>query len=175
MRRGLRRYSMNDARPCTNPHSGSQAWCDATTPLDEIDYPIDSIVECFDWPKDDSRWPVVCARCQQPFTEKDHRDVARHMLYRRSGTEELLTLHEAKPGDMWNAWWLQQRFRGPDGLALIVKLPGNGDWVIDGPSQQHPAPNAWTRTGTPPLITVSPSILTDHYHGWLRDGILSDV
>jgi hypothetical protein len=75
---------------------------------------------------------------------------------------------------MWDAWWMPSP-KGPDGRYLVVRLPGNHEWAIDGPSSQHREPGAWTRTGTPPRITASPSILAGDYHGWLRDGVLSDA
>ena len=30
----------------------------------------------------------------------------------------------------------------------------------------------WTRTGEPPNVTVTPSIVFDGWHGWVRDGEL---
>jgi hypothetical protein len=55
---------------------------------------------------------------------------------------------------------------------IIVWLPGNGWWNIDMKSSD--GGEGWQVTGEPPNLTASPSILTEDYHGWLRDGVLSD-
>ena len=65
---------------------------------------------------------------------------------------------------------------------LTVKLPSGSEWNMDrgriinaqGHHQGNPLPQ-WTRTGEPPNVTATPSI--NHqgcYHGWLRDGVLTD-
>lgn len=59
----------------------------------------------------------------------------------------------------------------PDGRVIMVKTPG-GDWLIDQISSQG---SFWTRTGEPPNITASPSIICGSYHGWLRNGELIEV
>jgi hypothetical protein len=49
--------------------------------------------------------------------------------------------------------------------------PG-GEWAIDMPSIDG---GKWSRTGTVPKISVTPSILIpDKYHGFLTDGTLRD-
>ena len=56
-----------------------------------------------------------------------------------------------------------------DPPSLHVKIPGGADWNIDRHDRR------WTRTGEAPCVTVTPSI--NHqgvYHGWLRDGVLTD-
>jgi hypothetical protein len=65
----------------------------------------------------------------------------------------------------------------PDGRCLVVKVPsldGRGTlWPIDHPSTGDGP--GWTRTGTPPNVTASPSInYVGEYHGWLQNGVLSD-
>lgn len=106
-------------------------------------------------------------------------------FYRRADTGLTMLLDEAPAGAMWNAWWIGRESRvykgpgsfiGPDGIALMVKTPG-GDWFVDGPANNGPG---WTRSGAPPRVTASPSILIPHgrgasrepYHGWLRNGVL---
>lgn len=95
------------------------------------------------------------------------------------------------PGAMWDAdWWHGTDKAGPDGLCLIVKLPNNSDWAIDGRCyncdspcktcgiqyQHHPfwaGPDGgvcmyedvrphkcWVRHGVPPLITVDKNGVT---------------
>jgi hypothetical protein len=86
------------------------------------------------------------------------------------------TLREAPAGAMWDAHWFEDTWSGPDGRSLMVKLPFGHEWLIDGPSSSG---GRWSRTGEPPKITVTPSILVKSergdYHGWLRDGVLVDA
>lgn len=59
------------------------------------------------------------------------------------------------------------------GPLLHVKLPTNRFWCPDRPASNSGLP--WQRTGTPPHVTCSPSIdCPSGYHGWLRDGVLTD-
>ena len=59
----------------------------------------------------------------------------------------------------------------PEYTSLIVMTPG-GEWAIDMPSIDG---GKWSRTGTVPKISVTPSILIpDKYHGFLTDGTLRD-
>ena len=77
---------------------------------------------------------------------------------------------------------------GPDGKSLVVILPVNGhQWYVDSiasncPEKDRPH-NCWTRTGTPPDVTVGKgackcdgagSIRSPGYHGHLVDGTFSD-
>jgi hypothetical protein len=83
----------------------------------------------------------------------------------------------ATEGAMWDAEWFRAcrddvtglaYDRNPDGIVLCVRCPG-GDWLVDGPSKGG---GSWSRTGTVPFVTVTPSILQPSYHGWLRNGVL---
>lgn len=169
IRRSLRRYSGD--RKCPN---GPFGYCNAEVPLDDIDYPVRAVIESFFIPHGDLRWPKGCPVCGVPFVDADTWQVFVDTLHRRSGTGEIVALRQAQPGDMWDAYWMPYT-KNADGRCLVVKLPNGHDWMIDGPSQQHPEPGAWTRTGTPPNISASPSILAADYHGWLRNGVLSTV
>lgn len=129
------------------------------------------------WPHDDPRWPTTCT-CGYVFAEDDTWQLNFDTLYRRVDNGEEFTVRDAPAGSLWNAEWLKSEKRvGPDGLNLMLRLPGGGDWNIDGPSNNGPG---WTRSGTPPLLTVTPSILahgdTPHldcyYHGFLTNGVL---
>jgi hypothetical protein len=120
---------------------------------------------------DDPRWPVQCA-CGEPFTEKDTWQIFQDGIWSRPDTGEELTLRQWQkvPGAMWDAWWYHTTWVGPDGLSLVVALPDGREWLMDGPAKGSNRP--WTRTGVPPIVTATPSILTPGYHGWLRDGVL---
>jgi hypothetical protein len=95
-------------------------------------------------------------------------------------TESGEKIDPAPPGAMWNAHWFREcrhesglyYDRNPDGIVLCVRTPG-GDWIVDGPSfRDKKESGSWTRTGTIPNVTVTPSILQPNYHGWLRNGQL---
>lgn len=131
---------------------------------------------------DDARWPAVCAACGYVFRPEDPWQVNHHTIYRRADSGELLTLEEAPAGAMWNAWWMVERRtkRGPgtwvgdDGISLHVRTPG-GDWCVDAPPAG--GNGGWTRSGTPPDVTASPSIVIgqpERYHGFLRAGWLEE-
>lgn len=70
----------------------------------------------------------------------------------------------------------ERRFRRP---PLLVFLPGVGWWCVDSAysanGQPVPSRESWAVTGEPPRITLSPSVdLPGLYHGWIRDGVISD-
>lgn len=121
--------------------------------------------------KRDPRWPTHC-ECGYEFKPTDYWQHNFNVMYRScaGSGDDLWVLSQAPAGAMWNADWMSDQWKGPDGLCLIVKTPG-GDWMIDAPSSQGPG---WRREGTPPRITVRPSILLPTYHGWLNDGVLEE-
>lgn len=126
----------------------------------------------------DKRWPAACA-CGYKFRENDERQVVSDLIYRRIDTGEQMTLREAPPGAMWDAWWLREAnlgrvaYGGPDGRVISVKTPV-GAWVLDGPSIDRPE-QKWARTGEPPKITAWPAIQINfplRYHAFLTSGVL---
>lgn len=136
---------------------------------------------------DDPRWPVECPHCGYVFTDDDSRQVNQDIVYRRPDTGEEWAGHTLPTGAMFDAPWYHAFGVGPDEIALVVVLPPmtEGDtrglwWHVDGParSEGHTKPGAWTRTGdpkaVPPTVDVNPSILTPSYHGYLRNGVLTD-
>jgi hypothetical protein len=172
IRRSLRRFRSSDIK-CPKPYQGWD-YCNAECFIDELPYPIKQVVESYSFPHDDPRWPNACTGCGAPFKDDDTWQVFVDTLYTRSDTGEVTTIREAPAGAMWDSWWMPDAYRNKtDGLALILKLPGGHTWGVDGPSSSHKEAGAWTRTGTPPKLTASPSILVPGgYHGWLRDGVL---
>lgn len=144
----------------------------------------------------DPRWPAICQGCGRPFEDGDERQVWTERLYRRADTGDLRVLHSkmqppdvpmAEPGAMWDAVWIPEPWRGPDGISLMVRCPRNDggpgmcpDWPVDMPSTG--SGGLWVRAGDPRAgaVTVSPSISIGKdqgpgsYHGWLQDGVLSD-
>lgn len=73
-----------------------------------------------------------------------------------------------------NHAYLSPRYRdGSGGMPHFIALPGGGTWspwcvsTGDGPG--------WEVSGSPERLTATPSInAVGSYHGWLRDGVLSD-
>jgi hypothetical protein len=128
--------------------------------------------------KADPNWPQTCDCGNYTFTDQDMWQHFYLHVYRRDDTGEEVTLDDAPPGAIWNAFWMLEGkglspgglYCGPDGLCLVIKTPG-GEWMIDGPASNGPRDKpGWTRTGTPPNLTATPSILCGDFHGWLRDG-----
>ena len=132
----------------------------------------------------DERWPISCNVCDYRFADIDTWQHNTHVLWAiQDGGDVpddigLWTMHDLPVGAIWNAHWMGDHYRGSDGLCLVVKTPG-GDWMIDGPSRSNGKTGpGWTRTGTPPNITVRPSIgmgqpgSPRYYHAFLTDGVL---
>jgi len=166
MRRCLRRYASESECPVAPGYHDARGQiekCRATRD-DAGHYDGGGSVEDF---AGDPRWPTDCA-CGYVFAESDARQVFVELLY-GNGEGREMTIAEMPPGAMFDVAWTHEK--GPDGRSLAVKLPGGPHdvWFIDGPSTSG---GYWTRTGEPPRLTVSPSILTPKYHGFLRDGTL---
>ena len=110
-------------------------------------------------------------------------------LWRRADTGELMKLHDAPPGAMYYATWLEDiecMQKGPDGHVLMVVTPG-GAWNTDSQAsnctmKQDTKHRCWCRHGTPPLVTCDKvgltcaagagSIKKGSYHGFLTNGVL---
>ena len=95
-----------------------------------------------------------------------------------------------KPGDMWYAPWFipkeyvegnesyylsPEYFRDHYGKRdpIVVCVPGGAHWIVDSKANNMNG-HGWTVTGQVPNITCNPSIGISKYHGWLKEGILSD-
>jgi hypothetical protein len=165
-----RRFTYSSETQC------AKAWGhDAVVVLERVDYPLENNLHgesLLPTNHLDPRWPSVCSVCGYAFLEGDQWQVNRSRLFTRSDTSELVTLMGAPPGAMWYADWLYDEYRNAqDGHTLVVKTPG-GDWIVDGTSKNNGP--GWTRTGVPPMVTASPSIVCGSYHGWLKDGKLQE-
>lgn len=158
-RMSLRRYGRRDIAPCS--------CCNARRPISTTDDMDEASGDS--WPHDDERWPLSCDACGRTFDDEDRYQLFHERLYRTVDGREM-TLAEAPPGAMWNGdWWPDPGT--PDGLFLIVRLPGGGDFYVDG---EAVGGGGWTRNGVAPKLTVRPSIrqMTTGYHGYLVDGFL---
>lgn len=87
-------------------------------------------------PKDDPRWQEMrCERCGILFTEADgNKQLWAEHLHSGSPDGKLYTLRDAPAGAMWDAKWMHDYdwAVGPDGIALMVRLPNGWDWHVDG-------------------------------------------
>jgi hypothetical protein len=121
----------------------------------------------------ETRWPTVCDVCGEPFP--DHGVVRQiyqePLLLMPDGREVTIAPGSAPPGAMWDTPWMVDCWQGKDGRCLTVRLPSGEDWCID---SQAASGGFWTRTGEPPLLTVTPSIKSNRYHGYLNAGVLTD-
>lgn len=177
VRRSLRRYSTGGAK-CRGPVS----YHNARVPIDVVEdagQPSGDL-----WPHDDARWPASCDACAYQFTGPDVWMLDLDREYVRRDTGDVATLRTFGPGAMWFADWMlaegSDRWRGPDGHCLAVKLPNGIDWVIDSYANNCDAPclecgqpfsrhlngeipcrslnprahKCWVRHGTVPRITV---------------------
>lgn len=105
---------------------------------------------------------------------------------------------QIRPGDCWLAPWLidcpdswfatslspeYKRDWANKRAPLIIRLPCGSDWQPDakfGDGHGGLKENGWMVTGEVPNITAMPSINADShvkawgYHGWLKNGELSD-
>jgi hypothetical protein len=163
----------------------ARAWA-GETPVEqhEVGYfePVDR--DALLVPHNDPRWPQQCG-CGYRFTPDDNYSSSASTIYCNPETGEEYLLRDAPVGAMWYADWMCHgippersgpgTFRGPDGHCLNMQLPGDWDWCIDGPATNG---DGWTRTGTPPNVTASPSVWANApkgWHGWLRNGELVEA
>jgi len=135
---------------------------------------------------EDAPWPRQCP-CGRLFLLNE-RQTFTDRIYRRTDTGEEMTLRDAGPGAMWDADWMGDFWKGPDGRCLVVKCPNGREWMIDSRASNCTSPidnehKCWIRHGEPPNITVDKngktcaagagSIQAGDYHGFLRNGILT--
>lgn len=158
--------------------------CEAIVPIGEADLVLSEHRSVPELPiaPDDPRTPAHCDRCRRAFAPEVRPVIWQEPIYEASDGRQftirppgsrLGELPPAPAGAMWVADWIEpgDGWTGPDGLCLMLRLPDGTDWMIDGPTRSG---GGWSRTGTPPQITANPSIAAPGYHGWLRDGVLSD-
>lgn len=125
--------------------------------------------------------PKTCDYCNKPFGPYDRISLGYPEYY--IGATHLLTRHDLPAGAMWDAGEYYKdwdRYKSPDGIIVVVKLPNGLEFMPDGPATNRKEVPAWTRTGDPKLanLTVQGSIASGkkgtskYYHGFLRNGIL---
>ncbi|GAC1521610.1 MAG: hypothetical protein NVS3B1_06000 [Marmoricola sp.] len=149
----------------------------------------------------DPRWPTKCSECAYTFVDGDHWQVWTEGIWVRSDTGERFVLHQsapatslgipsAPPGACWDAHWMGDWAKGPDGICLMVRLPNGHDWMVDAEASNCTRPGdrshrCWVRSGDPRTgsVTVGKdgetcsagagSIAAGDYHGFLTGGVLT--
>lgn len=120
----------------------------------------------------DERWPTRCD-CGYQFTEDDHWQVNQHLIYESADGRRAWIDHahgkKPTPGAMFDTFW-RPELRKEDGRAISVICPDGTVWCID---DEATSGGHWSRQGSPPCLTVSPSIQTPEYHGHLNNGVLT--
>lgn len=193
---GLRRYSHAGGGDLTC--AGGYHSALVYTGFEPADYGPEGYLEVRPMVETDPRWPTTCERCDYEFAEDDHWQMWQEQVYRRTDTGGLRVLHSgapapeapaAEPGASWDAWWLPEPYRGPDGIALMVRCPDGHDWLVDSRASNCTLPDddvhqCWVRHGDPRecRITVDKSgvtcsagagsIQTPNWHGFLHAGQL---
>lgn len=92
---------------------------------------------------------------------------------------------DRRPGMVWfaQAKWADSASMSPNYLRdwkaqrppLVIALPDGTTWCPDQcPAWGSNVDEGWKVTGDIPNISAHPSIGKPGYHGWLRDGVLSD-
>lgn len=120
----------------------------------------------------DPRWPEACV-CGRPFIASDEWQVDVERLYAGFEDGRLRSLRDpdVPPGAIWDADWMPDTYRGPDGKAWCLRLPAGIDWIVHGPSADG---RKWNVIGIPPAISVSPSIAANGlYHGFVQGGLVT--
>lgn len=156
-RRDLRRYQSGNG-------CAAGGYCDATVTIAEVSWEEHEQVHGDNWPHDDPRWPRGCDRCPYEFTSEDHWQRNDCQVYALPDGTEFAWWGDpgkaAPPGTMIRADWYPS---GDRGEAWLVVLPDGGTWIT---TQEATGGGYWIVTGTPPGISVSPSIHHNAPHGW---------
>lgn len=145
----------------------------------------------------DPRWPNVCERCGwamptitrwdtvSRFDGSVNLQVNQEPIYRRASDGSEWPMQGLPAGAMFDCYWHHDHWVGVDGISLMIVTPYSGNdnraamWIPDGMANNAPGViPAWQRVGdprNPPSLTITPSIQTGTYHGWLRAGKLVDA
>lgn len=170
IRRSLRRYA---------PGSCGLSGCgyhNAQVEIEPATAPIGATTPWYESDAADPRWPRACA-CSFEFLDSHERQVFAERLYKCSNTEALSTFREAPAGAFCWADYLKDspgsiyhRARG-GGPHLFLRCPGGGWWDLDAKASNG---EGWEWKGVPPLVSATPSIVCNSYHGFLTDGVLRE-
>jgi hypothetical protein len=179
--RTLRRYSLIDGEGTCPREPGEYSCHNASVPIGVAgmvwsagDEYSDKYVSALDVSlyAGDPRWPTHCG-CGYEFLDDDPWQVNQEPIYESADGRTAWTspAHERQPtpGAMFDTFW-RTGLRKEDGLAISVVCPNGAVWCIDAKASSG---GYWSRTGTAPNITVTPSIVAGDYHGFLQAGVLT--
>lgn len=168
-RRSLRRYATRGEIKCPGGYHN------ASTDIGDVNESQHAEASGDNWPHDDARWPQACGSCGYVFAPGDRWQRSDRPVYRLPDGTEFALRHSlgttAPPGTMIRAAWYDEYAKRP-GESWLIALPDGGEWIT---TQEATGGGAWTVTGVPPLITVTPSIWHNSpagWHGWICDGEL---
>jgi len=186
--RWLRRFTFSDR---SDPACVDRYGHSAKVRIEDVD---GEVASGDSWPHDDPRWPTSCERCGYVFQRADEWQLFAWHEYAGGGQTFTLAYGEAPVGAMYDAAWLPDNYRGPDGIALAVMCPQKAtskalDWLVDSRASNCTMPDdivhqCWVRHGDPRTepVTVDKngltcaagggSIMIGDWHGFLRDGML---
>jgi hypothetical protein len=174
-RRDLRRFTFTVKVPrcLANPWGH-----DAMVTIGEVPE-AEQAVHGDNWPHDDLAWPKTCTACGYEFADDDEWQRNDNRLYRLPDGTEFAhwgSMKNVPAGTMIRIPHYDEFSQHPERIeSWLVILPDGGEWVT---SQRASGGGFWTVSGTPPLITVSPSIWHDQpngWHGFIRNGELVDA
>lgn len=170
--RSLRRFTYTSETACSARSGHDASVVIGQVPNAEADPHGDN------WDHDDRQWPATCSSCGYWFTGTDQWQRNDNAIYALPDGAEFAFRGSfgrcAPPGTMIRAGWADEFYPGR-GESWLVALPDGSEWVT---TQKASGGGHWEVTGTPPLITVSPSIASNSptgWHGWIRDGKLVDA
>ena len=182
----LRRYDHTSDPPAEHRHNADViAIRDVVaTPLGEDGYsPLSQYRSLF--PPTDPRWPTRCASCGGPFIDQgsDHWQVNELDWFLCPNGRRFahgIGHWRAPVGSMIRATWCDNTWPDNGCPAYRIELPNGNEWLSNQPSSRQGSTEKgpqWSVTGTPPKITVSPSIFCrpggpKSWHGFIRNGRL---
>lgn len=132
--------------------------------------------------------PMAC-QCGFKFTQHNADTWASEVFYEytnpKTGRKSFNAYQVATPGAVWYCPWLSEGEHAPSSILsdaymrdwlgkrppISIRCPDGSDWVVDQKASNGPG---WTVTGEAPNLTAQPSIVSRDYHGWLRDGMLTE-
>lgn len=118
---------------------------------------------------EDPRWPTHCD-CGYEFKAEDGIQVVQEPIMESADGRRAFTSpaygRKPTPGAMFETYW-RPALRKEDGRAISAVCPNGEVWCID---EEASSGGFWERTGEPPNLTVTPSIVAGDYHGHLTAG-----
>ena len=191
-RQTLRRYHSGEDLPCTGSHSFHNAQVRIGLLFPWVSPRVGGTQE---HSHEDPRWPTHCS-CGYQFTDKDSWQYKLDRIFTRDDHSGEFTLFDLPIGAIIEVPWMLEGYLPPTAadiaagkrlgllsvhywrdwytkrVPLTVQCPGRvAGWCVDQKSNNG---DGWGVTGTAPLLTASPSIRMADYHGFLRDGVLTD-